>query len=324
MLTSQTAADFFVPGPTCGTNQGCVGTTKYDQDGTDEGNTTTITYGSGEVEGENYFDTVCVAGLCASHTNVISLTDAEGFSGTDSEGLMGMGFSAIANSGQPTFFERLMALGEVSKPEFSFYLGRAASGTGSSSELTLGGADSSKYTGTPKSHPVTVKGYWQLALDAVSVSGKNAANTAGQSAIDTGTSIIIAPNAAASSIFAQIPGAYPMLLASGSLAETLYAYPCNTPASALPEFVFGNTSYGLNALDFNLGSVGLSLSTVAPQILETDLLGTGASCTAAIIGVDIEPGESFYVVGDTFLKSWYSTFSYGTAGQATVSFAKAV
>lgn len=47
------SADFFVPGPKCGTSQGCVGTTKYDQSGTDEKNTTSITYGSGQVEGEN-------------------------------------------------------------------------------------------------------------------------------------------------------------------------------------------------------------------------------------------------------------------------------
>lgn len=47
------SADFFVPGPQCGTSQGCVGNTKYDQKGVDEKNTTSITYGSGQVSGEN-------------------------------------------------------------------------------------------------------------------------------------------------------------------------------------------------------------------------------------------------------------------------------
>ena len=47
------SADFFVPGPKCSTAQGCVGTTKYDQSGTDEKNTTSVTYGSGSVSGEN-------------------------------------------------------------------------------------------------------------------------------------------------------------------------------------------------------------------------------------------------------------------------------
>lgn len=52
------SSDTFVPGPKCGTAQGCVGTTKYNQQGQDEGNTTSITYGSGQVTGENYFDSV--------------------------------------------------------------------------------------------------------------------------------------------------------------------------------------------------------------------------------------------------------------------------
>ena len=73
------SADFFVPGPKCGTAQGCPGGPQYNQDGTDEHNTTTVTYGSGMIMGENYFDSVEVAGLTAKHTNVISLTSATGF-----------------------------------------------------------------------------------------------------------------------------------------------------------------------------------------------------------------------------------------------------
>lgn len=69
-----------------------------------------------------------------------------------------MGFSTIANSKQPTFFERLMALKQVTANEFSFYLGRSKSGTQGVSELTLGGRDTKKFTGTPKANKVTTKG----------------------------------------------------------------------------------------------------------------------------------------------------------------------
>lgn len=120
---------------------------------------TSVTYGSGSVAGNDYFDTVTVAGLSAPKTNVVSLTTAQGFSSSASEGLMGMGFSTIANSKEPTFFERLIALKKVAKNEFSFYLGRAKSGTQGASEMTLGGRDASKFTGTPKANKVTTKGY---------------------------------------------------------------------------------------------------------------------------------------------------------------------
>lgn len=92
------SSDTFVPGPKCGTDQGCVGDTKYAQTGQDRGNTTSITYGSGQVTGENYLDSFTVAGLTAKNQNIISLTNAEGFANSASDGLVGMAFPAIANS----------------------------------------------------------------------------------------------------------------------------------------------------------------------------------------------------------------------------------
>lgn len=92
------SSDTFVPGPSCGTDQGCVGNIKYSQTGKDQGNTTSITYGSGQVKGENYLDSLTVAGLTATNQNIISLTDSQGFANSASDGLVGMAFPAIANS----------------------------------------------------------------------------------------------------------------------------------------------------------------------------------------------------------------------------------
>ena len=148
---------------------------------------TSVTYGSGMVEGNNYIDDLTVAGLTATGQGIVSLTTAEGFSGQPSDSLLGMGFSTIAQSGFPTFFENLIAQNQVTTPEFSFYLGRSQSNTQSQSELTLGGRDSSKFTGTFTQVPVTEPGYWQVALDGVTVGSTSAGpTTAGQAAIDTG------------------------------------------------------------------------------------------------------------------------------------------
>lgn len=84
------SSDLFVPGPNCGTEQGCAGTNKYDAAGKDLGNTTSVTYGSGQVSGKNYLDTVTIGNLSAENTNVISLDQAKGFSDIASDGLMGM------------------------------------------------------------------------------------------------------------------------------------------------------------------------------------------------------------------------------------------
>ncbi|KAF2086188.1 acid protease, partial [Saccharata proteae CBS 121410] len=339
------SADFFIPGPNCGTDQGCSGNgNRYNQMGMDQGNTTTIMYGSGEVMGENYFDTVSVAGLTADHTNVISLTQAQGFSTSDSNSLMGMGFSTIANSMQPTFFENLISQNKVKTDEFSFYLGRAASGTQGNSEMALGGRDTSKFSGTPVQVAVSTPGYWQVPIDAVDVKGKSAgASTKGQAAIDTGTTILLGPSVAVSNVFSKIPGAFPLPLSSGNAQMTLYAYPCGS--NPMVSLVFAGKQFAINPLDFNLGSLTSDFVTTISSASTGDPLGglmspdggllggllggSGSSstsyCVAALAGFDISPTENLYVVGDTFLKNWYSIYNYNNAnGGPSVSFAKAV
>lgn len=313
------SSDTFVPGPKCGTAQGCSGSIKYAQTGTDEHNTTTVTYGSGQVSGENYYDSVTVAGLTATHQNIISLTQAQGFSGTGSDSLMGMAFQSIANSKQPPFFFTLIDQKKVNPTEFSFYLGRQKSGTAADSELTLGGRDESRYTGAFTPVSVTSQTYWQVAIDGASVGSlPDLPTTRGQAAIDTGTTLIIAPTLAAASIFAQIPGSIPLPLGVGVPLITLFAYPCSeNPKVSLR---FAGKNFAINPLDFNFGTVtddvalnlGIDLSALTNQL-----------CIAGIAGADLNPTEELYVVGDTFLKNWYSTYQYVSPSKAFVNFAAA-
>lgn len=181
------SADLWVPGPDCGLLKGCVHSTRYDQGGTDLQTTTSIQYGSGATEGENFVDDVTVAGLTSTNQTLISVTTASGFTRIDADGIAGMGFSAIAQDGGTTFFESLVEQGTVDTAEFGFYLGRVASGTEEDSELTLGGRDSTKFTGDFTTVPVTSQTYWEVSIDSISVDGEVAGrSTSGEAAIDTG------------------------------------------------------------------------------------------------------------------------------------------
>lgn len=320
------SSDLFVPGPSCGTAQGCPHPTKYSQGGTDEHNTTSVTYGSGQVSGENYYDSVTVAGLTATHQNVVSLTQAAGFASSNADGLLGMAFSSIAESKQPTYFETLMAENKVATKEFAFYLGRAKSNTQAQSELTLGGRDTSRFTGPVTQVPVSSETYWQVPIDNAEVNGVSAGpTTKGQAAIDTGTTVILAPNAAAAAIFAKIPGSVPLPLLSGSPIITLYAYPCNYAGNVT--LGFAGKQFVINPLDFNFGALTSSFASMIGSNAVTNALDSAVSplCVAGIAGGDIDPVDNLYVVGDVFIKNWYSIFNYVNAGgKPSVSFAKAV
>jgi len=307
------SSDTFVPGPTCGAAQGCVGSTKYNNAGVSQGNKTTITYGSGQVSGNNYLDSVTIAGLTAKNQNIVSLTNATGFANSDSDGLMGMAFPRIASSKTTPYFFNLIYQGKVNPTEFSFYLGRAKSGTAGNSEMYLGGRNEAKYTGGFTSVPVTSQTYWQVAIDGATAGSSGLiANTGGQAAIDTGTTLIIAPTSAAAALYSKIPGAFPIPLLGGS--TQLYAYPCNSKPNV--KLQFAGKTFAVNDLDFNFGTVSSGLGILG-------FLFTG-QCLGGVAGADLIPGQNLWIVGDTFLKNWYSTYKYVSPTSASVDFARAV
>lgn len=181
----------------------------------------------------------------------------------------------------------------------------------------------------------TRQGYWQIKLDGAGV-GTPLPASAGQAAIDTGTTIILAPTGAARAIFSQIPGARAAPLIS-SPGMTFYTYPCGT--QSIPSITFGGKKYSINANDFNLGTLTAGFKEMLDDTNMVDdglgdglgglgdplggLLGgaAGQRCVAAIVGADLDPTQNLYVVGDTFLKSWYSIYNYKNGG--TVRFGKA-
>lgn len=226
----------------------------------------------------------------------------------------------------------------TASPEFSFYLGRSASGTSTRSSLCLGCVDSTHYTGTLTSIPVTIPAYWEIVLTDVTVAGQTASSSHGNAIIDTGTTLVLAPTAAAMSIFDLIPNSFAIQMEGSD--EMFFAYPCDTPAGDIPAFRFEGRAFGISALDFNFGTLTAEFARLVGdealagrlereeeegRVKERAAGGGGQDCVAAIVGTDMGPEGNLYVLGDAFLKSWYSVFSFGSAGgRASVSFAEAM
>jgi cathepsin D len=79
-----------------------------------------------------------------------------------------MGFQSISEYNAPPVFQTLVSEGQTSSPVFAFKLAE------SSSELSIGGLDSSVYTGTPAYTSVTQQGYWQITFSSLTVGGSSA------------------------------------------------------------------------------------------------------------------------------------------------------
>lgn len=122
----------------------------------------------------------------------------------------------------------LVSEGKVTQGKFGFRL--SVSGT---SELYLGGADSSHYSGSITYTPVTQQAYWQVALGAVTTNSKSVvASGARQAIIDTGTTLIYT-NKAGKLIFC----AQSFLKRSPFLIKFDMLYRCQNILRQLPFFV---------------------------------------------------------------------------------------
>lgn len=279
---------FYVPGPKCPASE-CTGNVKYNEQGEDEHNVTSTNFGGtgagSSRTGETFLDTVTVAGVAADKTQVVSMTQRVGK--PQIRAIMGMSFGLLA--GKPaTYFEAAMAQGKVAANEFAFFLGRVVSGTGAKSEMTIGGRNPAKWTGDLVTLPVVQYDHWNVKLDGFVQNGELIPNTSGVATMDTGTSFIIGPYEQAAAFWAGIPGS--IKHRETSAPYDVYEYPCNSKFT---------TSLRLNGHDFE----------ISPKDYNIKYLLKGGLCLGFVGGGPFET----WIVGDSFLKNWYSIYSYDAA-----------
>lgn len=250
-------------------------------------------------------DSVTVAGLTVDKQafGAVNL-EFGGFSRPgNNAGLLGLGFPDNAVSQQTPFFNNLAEQGKLASNLFSFFMTR---NNQSGSELCLGCMDTSKFTGEMSFFPLDPSAtngtqlFWNIASDGVSVNGAAPSGSLA-AVIDSGTSLIFVPSDVAQAIYSQIPNAQP---STDPQLQGFYTAPCDEITSANVSFVFGGKSFNVDPADFNLGSVQNDPTTCVAGI------GDGGSNSGGLA-----------ILGDEFMKNWYSVFDLG--GER-VGFAQAV
>ncbi|ORY24226.1 endopeptidase, partial [Naematelia encephala] len=297
------SADLWVAGTGC-TSETCGTSTIFEQSSSSSFSTSytsfDITYGSGEAEGFLSTDTVAMGGFTITGQTfaVVNDTSAQLISDPLS-GLMGLAWKSIAQSGATPFWEALAASGSWSSAEMGFFLQRYRGDASASSvetnggEFSMGGLDTSKFTGDMNYISIDSSDldYWRISMQAITVQNSTVSETARESAIDTGTTLIGVPTTDAQAIYALISGAEEMSAETGY--EGYWQYPCSTDVSV--SLQFGGLSYSISNADFNLGSFTQDTT----------------KCTGAIYDMDLGSTSPItWIVGASFLKNVYSAFRY--------------
>lgn len=284
------SSDFFLPGPNCAVN--CEGhktfQTGSSSTAVDQRKTFTTEFADGStVQGEVFKDTVSLGGLVATGQAVVAATQySTGFEIDEfpPDGLLGMAFESIAQTGSPPVFQTLVSEGKPTSSVFGFTL------LDDGGELFLGGTDTTAFTGSLTFAPLIVTNppaFWEIDTSSVSVGTRRVVTRAQDSIVDTGTTLLIVDPNSATAIHNAIPGARN---AARTLGQGFFTIPCNEIPSNVA-FTIAGTSFTLSPDTLNFGEVSAGSN----------------QCVSGIVGAN----EGFWILGDVFLRNLYTEFDFG-------------
>jgi len=261
-----------------------------------------ITYGTGSVAGTIVNDNVLFGNLVlGNHTFGTAKKESVDFSDNSVpfDGLVGLGLSSLSEQGVPTPPEAMAAAKLIPAAITSYKIPRLADGK-NDGEITFGGLDPTKFDPSTlvTLDNVSPMGFWEANMDAVTVGKKQLTQLQNRTAIlDTGTTLIIAPDADAKAVHDAIPG-------SQSDGQGGFTIPCTTTTQVA--ITFGGVSFAIDSRD-------LVTDPVDPSQPKGDCV---SGISAGSVG-----GPNEWLLGDVFLKNAY--FSHD-AGQNRIQLAKLV
>lgn len=297
------SSNLWVPSVDCG-SLACFLHSKYDHSASSSykpnGTEFAIQYGSGSLEGYISQDTLSVGDLVIPKQDFAEATSEPGlaFAFGKFDGILGLAYNTISVDKVVPPFYNAIDQDLLDEPRFAFYLGDSSDSEDSSVSggvATFGGIDKSKFKGEISWLPVRRKAYWEVKFEGIGLGDEFAILDGHGAAIDTGTSLITLPSGLAEIINSEI-GAK-----KGWSGQ--YTVDCET-RSSLPDltFNFSGKNYTIGPYDYTLEVSG--------------------SCISAITPMDFpEPVGPLAIVGDAFLRRFYSVYDLGNNA---VGLAKAV
>lgn len=293
------SSNLWVPGKTCNSSA-CFHHNRYDKDRSTtyvkNGTDFAIRYISGSMEGIIDQDVVNIAGVAIPNQGFAESIVEPGPSLTVIlyDGILGLGFEAAALGVVPPHVNAFNQ-GLLTESKFAFAFNDIyKDGLLSEGSFSFGGYDETKYTGDLVEIPVQKAPYineyiyWQVELQGVSVPGLNLdyTNEPLAAAIDTGSAGLVLPQEISIPLHEK-------------LGFTLITepYPVNVINCTLIS--------GLPDISFKLGGKEL---TISPKSYTFNILDQ--VCISAIIGVPNVAGLKIAVLGDAFLRNYYSIYDW--------------
>ncbi|XP_074833369.1 gastricsin [Carettochelys insculpta] len=253
------------------------------------GQTFSLQYGSGSLSGFFGYDTVTLQNIVVTHQE-FGLSENEpgtNFLYAEFDGILGMAYPSLSVGGATTVLQGMLQENLLSQPIFSFYLSSQSSSQ-YGGEVIFGGVDSNLYSGQIYWAPVSEELYWQIAIDEFSISGQATGwcSQGCQAIVDTGTALLTIPQQLMDD-FLQDVGAQ-----ENEYGE--YVVDCSSVQN-LPtiSFTINGVSFPLPPSAYILSNNGYCSVGVEPTYLPS------------------QNGQPLWILGDVFLRQYYSVYDMG-------------
>jgi len=260
-----------------------------------------IRYGTGHMSGRRATDQVGVTGVTVPRQDFLLSIHEHGrvFRGGRFDGVMGLGRTALASilssdssserRGTP-FYINAIEENLLAEPMFSIYVSKHLGKPGA---VVLGGVNPKLYTGALNFHRGHSDAYWMVQLAGMQVGDTNVQAAVGAHGIvDSGTSLLVGPPEIISSILPKVRA--------------------NSDCSNLDQLE-----------DVNIQIINLAGTTSSYTLTPQDyVMNRNGICKTgiAIMKVKLPMKKPVLILGDTFLRKYYSVFNHKTGG---VGFAEA-
>ncbi|KAH9947115.1 acid protease [Amylocystis lapponica] len=282
----------------------------------DTGSSVSVSYGSGSFSGEEYTDTVTFgSGLTISKQSIGVASESQGFSGVD--GILGIGpvdltQGTLSSQTQtvPTVTGNLFSQGVIPNNLVAVSFAPPTSDSDANGELTFGGTDSSKYTGSITYTPLTstspASEYWGIDESITYGTSKTSILSSTAGIVDTGTTLV--------------------LIASDALKKYQTATGATSDESTGLLRVSSAQYSKLQSLYFNIGSKSYELTANAqiwPRSLNTAIGGTAGDIYLIVGDLGSDSGQGLdFINGYSFLERYYSVYDTANkrVGFATTSY----
>jgi len=243
-----------------------------------------IQYGTGGASGHLSRDVVGLAGMQVADVLFGEMTSVWGltFLFSKFDGILGLGWSSLANAGVPPFFSSLYSQGFIHDNSFSIYLSKF--NDNKTSELILGGYNSSLAISAFTYHPLVSESYWTLNVTDVQVNNVSLGLTGLRAIVDSGSGML--------------PGDYRVMKKLMEKVGTVFSNCLNLEQLPVVTIFIDSVGYPLRPSDYVL------------QIGE----GASAQCVNGWSGTLMTEELAYtLVLGDMFLRAYYAHFDF--AGQ---------